>query len=134
VQYPRLVSCEHDEPILGTLEITGLSCRGRHGEYAGEQDETRVFLVDMRVRTDIARAARTDSLENALDIAALAAAVREVIAGPPRALLERLALDVARTLLQRFGTLEQTRVRVRKPDPPGLGAIEEAVEVIVSRT
>lgn len=134
MQYPRLVSSEHNEPILDTLEITGLSCPGPHGAYAGEQDETRVFLVDVRVRTDIARAARTDSLENALDIAALAAAVREVMAGPPRALLERLALDAVRTLLQRFGTVEQARVRVRKPHPPGLDAIEEAVEVIVSRT
>ncbi len=61
---------ELDGPIVGELEIHGLRCQGRHGAYPGEQDEKRLFLVDVHVRTDIALAARSDALEQALDIAA----------------------------------------------------------------
>jgi dihydroneopterin aldolase len=56
-----------------------------------------------------------------------------VVAGPPRALLERVALDVARTLLRRFPSVEQARVRVTKPEPPGLDAADEAVELTLAR-
>jgi len=122
-----------DAALQGELEIRGLRCRGRHGAYPGEQDETRLFLVDVHVRTDISVAARTDSLDAALDIAALAAAVREVVGGPPRALLERMALDIVRRLLERFSAIEQARVRVRKPEPPGLDADEEAVALSLIR-
>ena len=123
-----------ERPLIGTLEISGLRCPGRHGAYAGEQDQVRVFLVDLGVRTDVAAAARSDRLEEALDVAALAQMAREVVAGPPHSLLEHLALDLARTLLQRFPSIEQARVHVSKPDPPGLDADREAVELTLSRS
>jgi dihydroneopterin aldolase len=123
-----------EDPIVGELSIRGLRCQGRHGAYPGEQDEARLFLVDLHVRTDIGPAARTDSLEQALDIAAVAAAVRDVVAGPPRALLERVALEVARSLLRIFPSVEHVRVRLRKPEPPGLEAAEEAVSLTLART
>jgi dihydroneopterin aldolase len=128
------VTHESQGAIVGEVQIQGLRCPGRHGAYPGEQDATRLFLVDVHVQTDIGAAARTDSLDQALDIAALAAAVREQVAGPPRALLERVALEVAQTLLERFPSIEQVRVRVRKPDPPGLDAAEEAIELTLGRT
>jgi 7,8-dihydroneopterin aldolase/epimerase/oxygenase len=130
---PGGVTGESAEAVIGSVEIRGLRCRGRHGTSAGEQDETRTFVVDIQVWTDITRAATTDSLEDALDIAALAATVREVISGPPRGLLERLTLEVARTLMRRFPSVERARVRLGKPEPPGLDAIEEAVELTLSR-
>jgi dihydroneopterin aldolase len=115
--------------LAAWLEIRGLRCPGRHGAYPGEQDLLRVFLVDVAVRADVARPAASDRLEDALDFAALAATVRRVVGGVPRALLESLAVAVAREVLATEPTASAVRVRVAKPDPDGLDAAEESVTV-----
>ena len=119
--------------MLGWLELNGLRCQGRHGAYAEEQASPRLFLVDLAVQTDVQRAATSDDLGDALDLAGLADTVRDVVSGPPRKLLESLSVQTAREVLRRFPAAEQVRLRVRKPDPPGIDAAEEAVSVEVSR-
>jgi 7,8-dihydroneopterin aldolase/epimerase/oxygenase len=115
--------------VLGWVELEGLRCRGRHGVYPEEQASERLFLVDVAVRTEISQAAASDALSEALDLACLAQIVQEVVAGPSRNLLESLALAAATAVLQRFGQAVEVKVRVRKPDPPGIEAAAEAVSV-----
>lgn len=115
--------------LAGVLELRGLRCRGRHGVHPAERETERDFLVDLAVRADVGAAVRTDSLAATIDLAALAATAREVVAGTSRSLLERLAADVADAILERFAGAAEVRVRVSKPDPPGLDAAEEAVEL-----
>ena len=119
--------------MLGWVELSGLRCRGRHGVYPEEQANERVFLVDVAVRADVERAATTDELSDALDLACLAQAVQEVFRGPSRKLLETLALAVGSAVLQRFTQVVEVKVRVRKPEPPGIDAEEEAASVQLSR-
>ena len=97
--------------------------------YPEEQASERLFLVDVAVRTEVGRPASSDDLSDALDLACLAETVQEIVAGPQRKLLESLALAAARAVLQRFAQALEVKVRVRKPDPPGLEAAEEAVSV-----
>lgn len=123
----------NDTPLAGWLEVRGLRCHGRHGAYEGEQDVARLFLVDVAVKLDIGAPARSDQLGDALDFAALAAAVRGEVGGQPRTLLERVAFDVAQTILRRFPPADAVRVRLAKPDPPGLDAAEEAVALELAR-
>ncbi len=119
--------------VPGWLELRGLRCPGHHGAYSGEQDRERIFVVDVAVRADLRGPAESDALTDALDFAALAAAAREVVAGRSRALLEALALDLAVTILGRFAAVEAVRVRLAKPDPPGLDALDEAVALTLER-
>jgi 7,8-dihydroneopterin aldolase/epimerase/oxygenase len=119
--------------VLGWVELRGLRCWGRHGVYPDEQATERVFLVDVAVRTDVERAARSDDLSDALDLASLAQTVQDVFVGPSRKLLEALALATAAAVLQRFTQAVEVKVRVRKPDPPGIEAAEEAACVQVSK-
>lgn len=117
----------------GWLEIRGLRCVGRHGAYDGEQEIERAFLVDVAVRADPRQAAEADVLSATIDFAALAATVRAIIGGPPRVLLETVALEAARAVLHQFGAAEEVRVRVAKAEPPGLDAAEEAVKIALVR-
>jgi 7,8-dihydroneopterin aldolase/epimerase/oxygenase len=121
-------------PLPGRLELLGLRCDGRHGSSPEARARTSTFLVDLRVLTDLAPIADADDLETAVDLSALAATVRAVIGGPSRFLLETLVVDVARAVLQRFATLEEVHVRISLPQPPGLDAAEEAVDLTLSRT
>lgn len=117
----------------GTIEIHALRCRGRQGTTADERAREQSYLVDVVVRTDLAEAVRADDLASALDISSLAKVVRDAVGERPRALVERITFDVARTVLARFPAVSEARVRVVKPEPDGLGAGAEAVELVLRR-
>jgi len=59
--------------------------------------------------------------------------VREIISGPPRLLLETVAVDVARLVLQRYPSVTRVCLRLAKPDPDDLDAAEEVVKVALDR-
>jgi dihydroneopterin aldolase len=119
--------------VEGAIEIRALRCRGRQGTTADERAREQDYLVDVIVRTDLADAVRADDLASALDISALAKVVREAVAERPRALVERITFDVARSVLARFPAVSEARVRVLKPEPDGLDAEAEAVELVLRR-
>ena len=117
----------------GTIEIKALRCRGRQGTTPDERARQQNYLVDIVVRTDLAEAVRADDIASALDISVLAKVVRDAVAERPRALVERITFDVARSVLARFPAVSEARVRVLKPEPNGLDADAEAVELVLRR-
>ena len=120
-------------PLPGRILIRGLRCRGRQGPTPADQQQAHDYLVDVAIAVDIARAVEKDDLSGALDIAAVAACVREEVARAPRVLLERMTSDVANALLRRFERISAVQVKVEKPEPDGLEAAAEAVELTLSR-
>src|SRR5436309_11818559 len=119
--------------LPGQIEIRGLRCRGRQGITPADQQQAHDYLVDVALSVDIADAVAKDELAAALDISELAACVREEMARRPRVLLERMTADVARALLERFERVTEVRVKVEKPEPDGLDAAAEAVELTLAR-
>src|SRR6266550_2028869 len=119
--------------LPGRIEIRGLRCRGRQGITPADQQQAHDYLVDVALSVDIADAVESDDLAAALDISEVAACVREEVARRPRVLVERIAADLARALLERFAEVSEVRVKVEKPEPAGLNAAAEAVELTVAR-
>jgi len=117
----------------GRIVIRGLRCRGRQGITPTDQQQAHDYLVDVALSVDIAEAVAKDDLAAALDISEVAACVREEVARRRRVLLERVTADVARALLERFERVTEVRVRVEKPEPEGLHAAAEAVELTIAR-
>jgi dihydroneopterin aldolase len=119
--------------LPGRIVIRGLRCRGRQGTAPIEQQQPHDYLVDVELSVDITDAVARDQLAAALDISEVASCVRDEVARRPRVLLERVTADVARALLERFGRVTEVRVKVEKPDPAGLDAAAEAVELTLAR-
>ena len=119
--------------LPGRIIIRGLRCRGRQGPAPADQQQAHDYLVDVALSVDIADAVARDELAAAVDIAEVASCVRDEVARRPRVLLERMTSDVARVLLERFDRVTEVRVKVEKPDPEGLGAAAEAVEITLAR-
>ena len=117
----------------GRILIRGLRCRGRQGTTPAEQQQAHDYLVDVVVSVDIEKAVEKDDLVAALDISEVASCVRDEVARRPRVLVERIAADVARALLAQFGQIEEVSVKVEKPEPAGLDAAAEAVELTIAR-
>src|SRR5947209_13202910 len=119
--------------LPGRILIRGLRCRGRQGPTPADQQQAHDYLVDVALSVDIAGAVAKEDLAAALDISEVASCVREEVARRPRVLLERVTADVARALLERFGRVAEVRVKVEKPEPGGLDAAAEAVELTIAR-
>src|SRR5207253_4694068 len=119
--------------LPGRILIRGLRCRGRQGPTPADQQQAHDYLVDIELSVDIADAVAKDDLAAALDISEVAACVREEVARRPRALVERITADVARALLARFDGVSDVTVKVEKPEPAGLDAAAEAVELTLAR-
>src|SRR5438094_6356171 len=118
--------------LPGRIEIRGLRCRGRQGITPADQQQAHDYLVDVALSVEMVEAVAKADLAAALDISEVAACVREEIARRPRVLLERMTADVAHALFERFERVTDVRVKVEKPEPAGLDAAAEAVELTLA--
>jgi|GEM_PF-791674 len=117
------------DALPGWVSIRGIQCRARQGTTPEQRERESEYLVDVSVHADLRAAVESDDLAVALDIAAITETVRAEMARAPRALVERMAGDVAASLLARFPEADEVRARVEKQNPEGLGADAESVEI-----
>lgn len=99
------------------IELRGLRVRGNHGVYEHERRDGQEFVVDVTVWIDLDRAARTDDLADTLDYGTLAQRAADIVAGPPRKLIETVAGAIADDVMtdERVHAVE---VVVHKPTAP----------------
>ncbi len=91
--------------------------RGRHGVFEHERADGQDFVVDMTVWIDLAGAAASDELTDTYDYAALAQLAADVVAGPPRNLIEAVGGEIADRVMQ-DDRVHAVEVVVHKPRAP----------------
>jgi dihydroneopterin aldolase len=99
------------------IELRGLLVRGQHGVYEHERANGQDFVVDITVWIDLADAAESDDLADTYDYSELARKASEIVAGPPRNLIETVGGEIADQIMddQRVHAVE---VVVHKPQAP----------------
>lgn len=99
------------------IELHGLKVHGRHGVFEHERTNGQDFLVDVTVWIDLARAAASDDLADTYDYSALARLATDIVAGPPRNLIESVGGEIADRVMddERVHAVE---VVVHKPQAP----------------
>lgn len=99
------------------IELRGLTVRGNHGVFDHERVEGQDFVVDITVWMDLAAAAASDRLSDTYDYGVLAQRAAEIVAGPPRNLIETVAAEIAEGVMtdERVHAVE---VVVHKPAAP----------------
>ena len=101
------------------------------GVLPAERVTPQEVVVSLDVGTDVARAARTGELDHTIDYAALAEQVRALVVAGRYRLLETMAEDLARCVLQSMLAAE-VRVTIRKP--AAIAAARDAgVEIVRTR-
>ncbi|MDT7744565.1 MAG: 7,8-dihydroneopterin aldolase/epimerase/oxygenase [Actinomycetota bacterium] len=99
------------------IELRGLRVRGHHGVFDHERRDGQDFVLDLVLWTDLAVAGASDDLADTVDYGALAEAVAAVVEGPPRALIEAVAADVAAVVLD-DPLVAVVEVVLHKPQAP----------------
>ncbi|MCC6302886.1 MAG: dihydroneopterin aldolase [Gammaproteobacteria bacterium] len=108
---------------MDTIYLTDLKIDTVIGIFEWERRVRQTVSLDLEMSTDVARAARTDSIADALDYKAVTKAVIEFVENSSFQLVESLAEHVAELIIRQFG-VERVRLRVNKR-----GAIRGARDV-----
>jgi 7,8-dihydroneopterin aldolase/epimerase/oxygenase len=99
------------------IELRGLAVHGRHGVLDHERTKGQDFVVDITVWIDLADAAASDDLADTYDYTALAQLAADVVAGPPRNLIEAVGGEIA-DLVMDDERVHAVEVVVHKPQAP----------------
>lgn len=102
---------------LDVIRVQDMNFQGRHGCTPAERELGALFRVSVELFLDTRPAAESDSLNDTADVAKIYRAVREIVTGEPRHLLETIAEDIARTLLSEFD-IQAVRVKFHKNRVP----------------
>ncbi|MDE2787872.1 MAG: dihydroneopterin aldolase [Chloroflexota bacterium] len=113
--------------------LTGLQFYGFHGVNPEERSLGQQFVVDLEAELDLGVPSETDRLENTVSYTHLYRAVKTVMEGEPRNLLEAAAGAIASRILGQHPQIDAVRVRVQKPRPPIKGSVIEAAAVEIYR-
>ena len=117
----------------GYIVLKDLHFHARHGVGAQETLVGNEFTLDLRLRTDLARAVETDDVNDTLSYADVFEAVKDEMSRPSR-LLEHVAGRIARRLFHDFPALDEIGLKLMKRNPPMGADIESAgVELRVQR-
>lgn len=108
---------------MDKIIINGLTLYAHHGVDEREQAVGQRFYIDIELRGDLSRAGRSNEIKDTIDYREVCEIVTDVVKGKRYHLLEALADDVARRLLQRFRPTE-VMVRIRKPNPSIDGLVD----------
>lgn len=118
---------------MDAIELRGLTFYGYHGALPEERVLGQRFVVDLRLGLDVRAAGVADDLALTVDYGQVAAAVRDVVEGPPYKLIEALAEAVAAAAFRCSERIERVVVRVAKPSAPVGAAASGTIAVEIER-
>src|SRR5699024_4648730 len=118
---------------MAVITLTWLRARGPPGVIDREPATGQVFLVDLELDVDTAKAAETDDVADAVNYPDVAAVAEQVIVGEPVNLIETLATRIADAVLAKFDRVRSVVVTVHKPQAP-IPADFENVAITVTRS
>lgn len=118
---------------MDAIDLAGMSFYGYHGVHREERTLGQRFTVDIRLELDLSPAGRGDDLARTVDYGLAWKAVRDVVEGQPRQLIESVGEGIAVALLERFGAVQTVWVRVAKPWASIAGASSGTVAIELIR-
>ena len=101
--------------------LTGMEFYGHHGCSAAERERGQKYIVDAELALELSTAGKSDDLADTIDYVRVFEMIRAVVEGAPRNLIEAVAEDIARILLDTFPSLESIKITITKPSIEKIG-------------
>lgn len=102
---------------MAYIHLHDLEFYAYHGHFKEEQKVGNHFIVNVTLKTDITKAARTDNLEDALDYQKVYKLIEEEMS-QKSFLIEPLLMRTVRRLFDAFSQLEYLELEISKLNPP----------------
>lgn len=123
MQTKRTLRLTLGNPVLDITFLHGLKVECIIGIWEWERAAKQTVIIDLDMASDVARAAASDEIKDAVDYKAVAKRLEQFVGESQYQLVETMAENVARLLLEEFG-LPWVRVRINKK-----GAVSNARDV-----
>ena len=108
---------------MATLRMSKMKFYGHHGVTGEEKEKGANYEVDCEIETDIARAVRSDHLDDAVNYLSVYKTVEDFLENHRYNLVETLAEKLREEIKKKTGASRVT-LRVRKRIPPVPGNID----------
>jgi 7,8-dihydroneopterin aldolase/epimerase/oxygenase len=115
---------------LDIVFIRGLEIRALIGVFEWERQVRQPLVLNLEMATDVRKAAATDSIDDALNYAAISERLRDFIEKSNVQLVETLAERIAELLMTEF-QIRWLRLELNKPRPLSGGHV---VGVVIERS
>lgn len=102
---------------MDRVEVRSLNLHAKHGCHAEERRTGGPFSIDVCVYGDFAHAVASDDIQDAVDYVGLMDLATSVMS-VPKNLIETVAVDLAKAVLDRFTTVQKVDITIRKMKPP----------------
>ena len=104
--------------MADTIFLNGIEVKGRHGCTEFERQHAQLFVVDVELYLDLARASKSDDLGDTIDYVQVLSDIKKIVGGAPRNLIETVAQDICDILLRKYFLLDALKIVIHKPAPP----------------
>jgi len=119
---------------MDKIIIKGLRVSACHGVNQSEKESPQPFIVDAVLHADLTAARESDDLNDTVNYAAAAKAIRDELLSNSYDLIERAADCIAKRLLRDFDKIAGVEIMLKKPRAPMSGDFEYvAVSVSAGR-
>lgn len=118
---------------MTTYTIRMMNCAffARHGIMDEEERLGQRFYVDAVLTVVPEAALEADSIQHTVDYGVAFEVIEAIITGKRRYLIEALALECAKALVERFPQIRSAEITVRKPNAPVPGVLDYVEASIV---
>jgi 7,8-dihydroneopterin aldolase/epimerase/oxygenase len=116
---------------MGIIEIEGMKFYAFHGHFDSEQVVGNEFTVNLKIETELEKAAISDNLNDALNYQTAYEIIKNEMAVSSH-LLENVAKRILDSLYFHFTSIKKAEVKISKMNPPMGGEIEK-VSITLTR-
>ncbi|WP_239619020.1 dihydroneopterin aldolase [Cohnella mopanensis] len=103
---------------MDRMQLKRMVFYGYHGVFPEENKLGQKYYVDLDMRMDLTRAARSDDVNDTVNYAEIHSLVKGIVEGKPVKLIEALTENIASALLGTYTSIIKATVSVTKPNPP----------------
>lgn len=100
------------------VKIDGLEVFAHHGLLPEEREHGQLFRLDVRMTLTECEACDSDDISSTVDYAAVIDRLVAAATSDTYSLLEKLAAELADTVIGEFPVVDSVWIRVTKPSPP----------------
>lgn len=113
-----------------TIRMKNCAFFARHGIMDEEERLGQRFYVDAVLHVVPEGSLEQDSISQTVDYGIAFEVIEKIVTGKRRFLIEALATECAKALVERFHQIQSAEITVRKPNAPVKGVLDH-VEVTV---
>jgi len=117
--------------ILGKIYLKNIRTFSYHGCLVEESKIGSNYRIDLVVKTDLSKSAKSDNLNDTIDYVILNQIVKEQMVIRSK-LIENVAQRIANEILSKSPSIRWTKVKISKLNPPINGDVE-AVSVAIKQ-